>query len=194
MPLFTKLNSKNFPMWAIGFNFVVGMLLFLPLPGWQNMVSFLVSAVVVSYAMGPIALLSLRREMPNDRRAFRLPMANISCLLAFYCCNLISYWTGWETLSKLAIAMCIGFAIFAIAYGRGKIAQHNLGLKSVFWIAPYLMGLVCISYFGSFGGKHLIPFGWDFAVIGLFSIVMLNLAVALRSSQTEVLLNAEQPA
>jgi amino acid transporter len=185
--IFTRLNVNNFPMWAIGFNFVIGMLLFLPLPGWQNMVSFLVSAVVVSYAMGPIALLCLRQELPDEHRPFRLPFANISCLLAFYCCNLISYWTGWNTLSKLAIAMLIGFGIFIFAYSRGTIPTRNLGLKSSLWLVPYLLGLVVISYLGSFGGKHIIPFGWDFLVIGIFSIVILYIAVAMRSTETVVL-------
>ena len=58
-------NKNNLPVAAIYFNFVVGIFLFLPLPGWQNMVSFLVSAVVISYAMGPIALLCLRKQIPS---------------------------------------------------------------------------------------------------------------------------------
>src|SRR3990167_10649176 len=42
-------NKQHFPIAAIFCNFVLGMLLFLPLPGWQAMVSFLVSGMVVSY-------------------------------------------------------------------------------------------------------------------------------------------------
>src|SRR5690606_21722321 len=39
----SKLNHQHFPVWAIVVNFCLGMLAFLPLPGWQAMVSFLVS-------------------------------------------------------------------------------------------------------------------------------------------------------
>ncbi len=174
------LNGQHFPIWAIGLNFLVGMFLFLPLPGWQTMVSFLVSAVVISYAMGPISLMCLRRQLPNEHRPFRLPAANVLCFLAFYCCNLISYWTGWDTFSKLAIAIGIGCIFLIIAWLRGTIQKDQFGIKAILWIAPYLGGLTLISYLGSFGGKHIISFGWDFLVIGIFSLVILHLAVRVR--------------
>lgn len=179
------LNKQGFPVAAIMVNFVIGMCLFLPLPGWQAMVSFLVSGMVISYAMGPIALLCLRRELPNEPRKFRLPAATIICLFAFYFCNLLSYWCGWDTIFKLAIAMLIGMVIFIIAALRGSIHTASLGLKSGLWIIPYLSGLILISYFGAFGGKNIIPFGWDFLVIGIFSVVILYLAVKNRAKVIE---------
>ncbi len=178
--LFSKLNHEHFPVYAIFLNFVIGMFLFLPLPGWQAMVSFLVSAMVIAYAMGPIALLCLRLQLPNETRNFRLPAANFLCAVAFYFCNLISYWTGWDTIWKLAVAIVIGASLFMVAYARGKISKEQLGARSVFWIAPYFAGLVLISYFGSFGGTGAIAFGWDFLVIGAFSVVILYLAVITR--------------
>ena len=181
--MFSRLNNQNFPVYAIFGNFVVGMFLFLPLPGWQAMVSFLVSAMVISYAMGPVALLCLRIELPNQERLFRLPFANVLCGLAFYFCNLLSYWTGWQTVYKLAVAILIGFVLFTVACLRGKLKDCELGLKAAYWLVPYLLGLTCISYLGSFGGKNVIPFGWDFLVIALFSGVMLYLAVINRSKQ-----------
>lgn len=176
------LNKQDFPVAAIMVNFVLGMFLFLPFPGWQAMVSFLVSGMVLSYAMGPIALLCLRLELPNEKRPFRLPAAYVICPLAFYFCNLLSYWTGWETIYKLAIAMIIGVVFFIIASLRGSIHVASLGLKSGLWVIPYLSGLVLISYLGAFGGKNVIPFGWDFAVIGVFSLGILYLAVKNRAA------------
>lgn len=178
-----RLNQKKFPVAAIFANFAVGMFLFLPLPGWQAMVSFLVSAMVISYAIGPIALVCLRLELPQQERAFRLPAAKIMCVLAFYFCNLLSYWTGWETMHKLAIAIAIGFILFSAAWIRGKVETTLMGFKSIFWIAPYLGGLTLISYCGAFGGKNWIPFGWDFLVIALFSVVIFYLAIMTRATQ-----------
>lgn len=183
-PFFSHLNKKGFPVWAIMLNFALGLFLFLPLPGWQAMVSFLVSAVVISYAVGPVSLLCLRLQLPKQNRPFRLPAANIICVLAFYCCNLISYWTGWDTIWKLAIAIMIGLALLFVAYFRGLIDKTQFGLRSILWFGPYLLGLFFISYFGSFGGKGDIPFGWDFLVIAIFSIVILALAVATRQGAT----------
>ena len=177
----SSLNKQNFPVAAIFVNFVLGMFLFLPLPGWQAMVSFLVSGMVISYAMGPIALLCLRLELPLEKRLFKLPAANILCALAFYFCNLMSYWTGWVTVSKLAIAILIGITFFVISWLKGNLQGRDLGIKSAIWIVPYLSGLVMISYLGSFGGKGIIPFGWDFLVIALFSLVIMYLAVINRA-------------
>ena len=178
----TKLNKQNFPVIAIMVNFFIGMFLFLPLPGWQSMVEFLVSGMVLSYAMGPIALLCLRDELKTKPRTFRLPCANIVCVLAFYFCNLISYWTGWHTIWKLEVAILIGMVFFAVAYFRGKMDMLNLELKSALWVVPYLLGLGIISYFGSFGGTNAISFGQDFFVIFIFSIVILYMAYVCRSS------------
>lgn len=183
----SRLNHQRFPMWAIIVNFLLGMLSFLPLPGWQSMVNFMVSAMVISYAMGPIALMCLRLTLPEKERPFRLPAANILCLLAFYCCNLFSYWTGWETISKLAMTLFIGLVLFAIAYLRGSIKVEKSELKSVYWIIPYLFGLVVISYLGSFGGAGIISFGWDFLVIAIFSMGILYMAVRNRAA-----LNSEE--
>ena len=56
----------------------------------------------------------------------------------------------------------------------------SLGLKSIVWLAPYFTGLVLISYLGAFGGKNVIPFGWDFLVIGVFSLGIFYLALKSR--------------
>lgn len=179
-PFLSHLNRKGFPIWAIGLNLVLGMFLFLPLPGWQAMVNFLVSSVVIAYAMGPISLLCLRLQLPDEKRPFRLPAANLICVLAFYACNLISYWTGWDTIWKLSIAMGVGLVLLVVAYMRGFIDKSQFGLRSIFWLAPYLIGLFFISYLGSFGGKGYITFGWDFLVIAIFSLGILALAIATR--------------
>jgi amino acid transporter len=175
-----RLNRQRFPVWAISVNFLLGMLSFLPLPGWQAMVNFLVSAIVITYAMGPIALMCLRLSLPEKHRPFKLPAAKFICLLAFYCCNLFSYWTGWETISRLGIVLSIGLLIFMIAYLRGSVKVRRSELKTAFWILPYLAGIIAISYLGAFGGRHLIPFGIDFIVIAIFSYIIFHMAIRNR--------------
>lgn len=176
----SRLTTKGFPIWAIILNFTLGMFLFLPLPGWQAMVNFLVSSIVIAYAMGPIALLCLRKQLPNVHRPFRLPFPKIICLLAFYCCNLISYWTGWETLSKLSVAISIGFILLIIVYQRNVFDKKQFNLHAALWLVPYLAGLTIISYLGAFGGKNIIPFGWDFLIIAMFTLAIQKLALMTR--------------
>lgn len=184
--ILTKLNRANMPIAAIAFNFIIGLCLFIPLPGWQNMVSFLVSAMVISYAMGPIALIALRKNLPLQKRHFRLPCAYSLCLIAFYCCNLISYWTGWQTLSKLAIAVGIGLVILLIYVYRTRHQDDaKLDARGLLWLLPYLLGLLFFSYCGSFGGIGIISFGKDFLLIGVFSVFIFWLAIATRQKHSQ---------
>lgn len=178
----TRVNRQGFPYTAILFNFVLGMFLFLPFPGWQAMVSFLVSGMVLSYAMGPITLMCLRLDAPKKVRHFRLPAAPVLSFAAFYFCNLLSFWTGWETMSKLAIALTIGLLMFYYADRKGSIQRTPSCLSSASWMLPYFIGLVCLSYLGTFGGGHgVLRFGWDFLVIAVFSLVIFTLALYCRS-------------
>jgi len=175
--IFTKLNSNSVPAWSIGFNFAVGMLMFLPFPGWQAMVSFLVSAVVVSYGMGPVSLICLRLQLPDKKRPFKLRGGITIATLSFYLCNLIAYWSGWDTIKKLMIAMLIGVVIFIVFNRKRK----EMDFQSSLWLMPYFIGLALISYLGTFGGGvGVIPFGLDFLIIGLFSLAILALAVVFR--------------
>lgn len=80
--------------------------------------------------------------------------------------------------------MGIGMIVFSGAIFRKRVAM-NMGLKSGLWIAPYLLGLITISYLGAFGGKNIIPFGWDFLVIAIFSLVIFYLAVVNRATVTQ---------
>ena len=47
------------------FAFLIGLLLFLPFPGWQNLVGFITSATVLMYAGAPLALGALRHQKPD---------------------------------------------------------------------------------------------------------------------------------
>jgi hypothetical protein len=92
----------------------------------------------------------------------------------------MNYWIGWQTISKLGIAIAIGFIYLFIRYLRGRLDRERFGIKAALWVVPYLFGLVLLSYLGTFGGKGIIPFGWDFLVIAIFSLVILGLALATR--------------
>lgn len=174
--IFQRLNKRGVPVLAILLNFVVGLLFFLPFPGWQAMVGFLVSCFVVAYAVGPIACMTLRRTMPDQERPFRLPFAGVTSLLAFYFCNLIIYWTSWSTVWRMLVTVGIGYIVL-IAYRFIDKDKQPLDMAKAWWIFPYFVGLGLISYLGNFKGIKVIPFGWDFAVIAVFSMVIFYFAV-----------------
>ncbi len=173
-----KLNSAGVPTRAMLLNYVVGLLLFLPFPGWQSMVSFIVSCFVISYSIGPIALMTLRKTLPDQMRPFRLPFANVFAFVAFYICNLLIFWTGWFTISRLLIALLIGFAVFFYRWFQNHHALQEVRWKCAIWLIPYFIGIGIISYLGTFGSGHgFIKFGYDFIVIFIFSLLVYTIAI-----------------
>jgi amino acid transporter len=169
--LMQKLNRRGVPVLAIIVNYIVGLIFFLPFPGWQSMVSFIVSAFVLAYAIGPLSCAALRKTMPDVERPFKLPAYTMMCLAAFFICNLIIYWTGWNVVWKMLVTVLIGY--LWLAYQAHKNKDMDIDLKHGLWIIPYLIGLGVISYLGSFGGgDKIIPFGWDFLVVGILSVLI----------------------
>lgn len=172
--LFSKrlndINQKGIPGKALFMNYCIGLLLFLPFPAWQKLISFIVSAFVVSYIIGPLSIVKLRKSHPDAKRSFKVPFPNIFCVFAFYICNLLIFWTSWQTVSKLLIFIGIGIGFFSWRLYKQPDEEKWSSLARSAWFFPYLLGLSIISYLGSFGGTGIIPFGYDFLVIALFSI------------------------
>lgn len=186
-PIFQKLSPRGNPIYAVAANFVVGMFMFLHIHGWENMATFLSILVIVTYAVGPVALLALRQQLPGHLRIFNLPFARIWSLVAFYVCTLMIYWCGWKVVFKVSLAFLLIF-IALILYDLKN--RHNPDLKFNWkysiWLWVYFIGLTIFSYCGSFGNGHnIIPFGWDFLVLGLFSMLVLWLALKFKLPAAE---------
>lgn len=181
--LFGRLSERGVPIFSIAVSFVVGMIIFLPFPGWHQLVGFISSATVLAYAMTPLALAALRRQEPNQDRPYRLPAAEILAPLAFIIANLIVYWTGWETDWKIYAALAVGLVVLAASYGFGANPDRPpLDWRPALWLWPYIGGMAIISFLGSFGGgRNVIPFGVaDTAVVAIFSLVIYTFALSVR--------------
>ncbi|MDO8954223.1 MAG: APC family permease [Gammaproteobacteria bacterium] len=167
------LNKKGVPIIAVLLNFVVGMLLFFPSPGWQGMVGFLVSAFVLCYALGPISVLALRSQIPDQHRPFRLPWPKLWSFVALSIANLIVYWTGWAIYSEMCIAILLGVIVLIIMrYTRST--KITLDFKNAIWAIVYLAGMAVFSYLGNYGGgKGVLPINWDVLMIAVFSLGIL---------------------
>ena len=104
--VFEKTTKKaNVPVFGLIFTFLMGLLLFLPFPGWQKLVGFITSATVLMYAGAPLALGALRLQKPDAERPYRLPWAAVLCPASFVSASLIIYWSGWEVVWKLMVAV-----------------------------------------------------------------------------------------
>ncbi len=167
--VFTKLNKYKIPYITLYANFLVGALSFLPFPGWQKMVAFLSSCSILSYGIGPICLLAMRTLQPDRVRPFRLSFGLFFSHAAFYACNLMLYWCGFDILWKLDLALLTGLVINLVYQKRSFFTCGN----GFYWFAGYMLALLLLSYLGSFGGLQLLTFPVDVAIILPLSIVVL---------------------
>jgi amino acid transporter len=187
-----KLNRQKIPHVALIVNFVIGMLFFLPFGGWQSMVAFLSSAIVLTLASAPLCLPIFRKIHPDLHRPFKVPAVHFSCFIAFYVCNLLLFWAGWETLSKLYIVIIAGVVVYAVSYVfKWMPRSDNLALKSFLWFPAYLLFSGLLSYY-----KPDVYIG--FAYVAAYSIVIYvwaqYSAISIKQGQTELaMITAKQP-
>ena len=184
-----RTTSRGVPLVSLLLAFVVGLIVFLPFPSWQQLVGFITSATVLSFGSGPVVLAAMRRQLPEHERPFRLPGGDVIPFLGFYCSNLIVYWAGWDTNWKLFVAVALGFVVLAILHlTTGRDRRPAMDWKAgASWVLPWLGGLCLISYLGDYpepskhaGNTATIGFGWGFLVILALTALVYVLALRLR--------------
>ena len=173
------LNRHHIPMQAMLTNFFIGLIFLIPLPGWQSLMTFLVSAFAAMYTIGPLSMLPLRPQ--EKTQGFHLPCGRLWSWLAFYFCTLILFWTGWTNLKRLLIMVALGYGYFLWLWWRGKVSQNTAWRHST-WLLLYFIGMGILSYCGTFGeGRRWLSFGWDAIALACFSGIIFYLAVLKQS-------------
>ena len=201
---FARLTPKGTPLFAIAFSFLCGLVLFLPFPGWQQLVGFISAAAVVAYAMVPLSLGALRRQDPGRPRPFRLPAASLLAPAAFVVASEILLFTGWAVVWKLIAAILIGYALLTLSMLTDTNARTlSLDWRSAVWFWPYLLGMGAISYLSSFdtrtpssvpligldGPRNELTFGWDVLAVALLSLAVYSFAIRSRLPAEQALQN-----
>jgi amino acid transporter len=178
-------SSRGVPWVSVILTFIAGIVFFLPFPGWQKLVGFVTSATVLSFGSGPLALLAMRKHLPHHARPFRLPVPGVIAYLAFLSSNLIVYWSGWDTVWKLMIAVLVGYIVLVVHEKRYPADTPPMQFRSGLWVAVWLAGLTLLSWLGSYpavsrhaGNRGLLGFGWAIIVFAAFSALILWLAVS----------------
>jgi amino acid transporter len=179
-------TNRGVPLVSLIVTFLVGLIVFLPFPSWQQLVGFITSATVMSFASGPLVLASLRRQVPDHARPFRLPGGHIIPVLAFWCSNLIVYWSGWDIVWKLMLSVLLGFVLLAIFHLTGASRQPLDFKAGASWLLPWLGSTALISWLGDYGGGiGVIGFGWSILILLGVSVAVYAIAVANRLAPEE---------
>ncbi|WP_308389442.1 APC family permease [Acidithiobacillus sp. AMEEHan] len=175
------INKTGTPFIAVLAVVAVGLLFLIPFPSWQKMTTYVASVTSLSYGLGPVVLLQMRRAAPDVHRPFRLWGASIIAPFAFIAANLIIFWSGVQTLDFL-FGMLLLFLLLAIAwfYITKRNRELSFGWKYGWWLVPYFGGMWVLTKLGpssAVGGIGWISFYWDMAFVALYSLFILWLAL-----------------
>ncbi len=189
---FTLLNAGKAPWVAVLVMWVVGILFLAPFPAWQLMVNYATSITVLTYGLGPIVLLVLRRSQPTLARPFRLWGADILAPVAFVCSNWIIYWTGFKTNSFMFGVLAVGFALYAAYYHfAARKPAEEFGWRYIAWLLPWFGGMWVISALGDIdGGSGVLGFWPCVAAVTIWSVFVVFLALrsALPAEETAAIM------
>ena len=177
--LLTKLNSGQVPWVSVAIMWVVGVIFLLPFPAWQKMVTYISDITALTYGLGPIVLLILRRDHPDLNRPFRLLAASIVAPIAFICCDLIILWSGFATVNYLfAIVLIIFLLYLAYYYLIAREAGANFGWDHIWWLGAWFGGMWILSALSGheLGGYGVLGFWSDVVATAVFSLVVIELA------------------
>ncbi len=176
-----RLNRHGVPWAGLIVTYVVGVVFFFPFPSWQKLVSAVSLITVLSYSIGPVILLHLRKTMPDAVRPFRLRAAGVVAPIAFVASNWIIYWTGYEVTRWMFSAVAVYVVAYLAWYLLRRRPLRELGWRQAWWVIPYLGGMWAVSYLGPsgvMGGAGRIGFFTGMWIIAGFSLGILWLALA----------------
>ena len=157
----TRLNSAQVPWVSVVLMWVLGVIFLLPFPAWQKMVDYISDITALTYGLGPIVLLVLRRDQPDLVRPFRLIGASIIAPIAFICCDLIILWSGFVTVTWLfGIVLLIFVLYLAYFYLIAREASANFGWGHIWWLGVWFGGMWILSGLSGhdLGGYGLLGF------------------------------------
>src|SRR6202040_3869653 len=111
-------NSNGVPVVSILVAAVIGSLAFGPFKSWSALVNVVTGATAIMYGFAPVSLAALHKVDGDRPRSYRAPLPKLVLPAAFCSANLIIYWGGFESTWKLACAMVVGLALFAVGTRR----------------------------------------------------------------------------
>ncbi|QBD76469.1 APC family permease [Ktedonosporobacter rubrisoli] len=172
--IFKRVNEKTgIPVFALIASTIIGWLVLLPVPSWYQLVGFITDANVLTYIMGGLGLMVLRRTAPELHRPYKLGGAQILAPIGFIAAAMVVYWSGTATLNGVIAAVFIGLPLYAWFYAGPKMGVNPIGCA----IAGILMlvAVLLLAYFGPFTTHQLsflLTWVLFLAAFVLFSLYM----------------------
>ena len=176
----SRLNRQAVPGPALLWSLLIGLVLLLGGPSWQRVVGFLTATLVIALAVGPVSLMALRRQLPEQPRPFRLPWAELVCPLSFVAASWAVIWCGASALEG-AVPLVAGPALlFALLQRRTPGPGSGLEAKHGSWWFLYLGGLLAFAELGASGRPLAGAEPLQLLLVAGFALAIYGLAVRSR--------------
>lgn len=172
--IFSKIDNKTgIPRPALWLTFIMSIFWTLPFPSWSTLVSVVSAALILSYAIAPIAAGAFRRNAKDLPRPFYLKGMNVIGPLSFIIASFIVYWSGWNAISWLLGSQIVLFFVYLLFKNFVPTKEVSLKqqVKSSWWLVFYYMVMIVIAYLGSFGGIGILRNPIDLAAITTVSLI-----------------------
>ncbi len=166
------------PIYAIGLNFLIALVMFAPFPGWKEMATFLTSLIALTYITGPTSTMALRHHLPDMHRPFRLKGAYLLSTLGMFAATLVFLWSGWAIVSKAGIALIIALVMLGVyrTFRRDRSEEIQWNLRESVWFWIYIVLITLVSYFSSFGGTGDLDLYCSSAIVLVISFIVVTIA------------------
>jgi len=181
----TRLNKYTAPQIALWISAAVGICFLLPFPTWKELVNFLSSIVVFSYLAGPVALILLRKALPDETRVFKVKFYELVGYAGFACCSLLIYWSGMHNLLYLALALIL----ITIAYG--VFVRGSSPLKAVAQSWYLIMYMLLMTFVSHLRGTNNIGFPLDNVIIIVIGLITCKIMLMKSLPNEQIIQNVQ---
>jgi amino acid transporter len=161
------------PRPAMWFNLIVSFLFLFFFRGWGTLAAVISVALVISYLIGPVSALALRRTAGRMHRPFRVAGLPVIAALAFIFATELLYWARWPLTGEIILLIVIGLPVYLFYQAKNRWVDFARQLRASWWLILYLPTIAFVSWAGSasFGGHDYLTWGWDLVVVAALGLI-----------------------
>lgn len=169
--LFARMTARGIPFPSVVLTLVVSAVYIILLPSFSSLFPLVASALLLSYAPGPLSLAIFRVKYPNHPRPYRLPWVQVWAPFAFVVSSLMIYWSGWASVRILMPSVFVGLLLLFFYARHARITASDV--KHGIWLPIFQLVIMAVSYLGSidFGGSNVLAAPWDSIVMVVVAII-----------------------
>src|SRR5579871_3716139 len=126
------------PRPALWFNLVVSFIFLFFFRGWGTLAAVISVVIVISYLIGPVSSLALRRTAEKVHRPFRVPGLPVIAALAFILATEVLYWAQWPLTGEIILLIVIALPVYLFYQAKDRWVDFPRQLNAAWWLIFYL--------------------------------------------------------